>query len=518
MANFACFLALKPSFNVRAYTMRHFKDNVGFRFVVVALLLSGGLAFLTTVALARSPQRVRTGAPETQPPNEISSAPWFFSARSLQVNAGNRKAVAQFYRDNYVPHDKVHNGWSGSTTGCNPGKNSDAYDSATLQNLKYYRAMAGVPTDISFDEKYNRHARAAALMMEAKNDLSHGPGPDWPCYTDDGKKGAGSSNLCLGCVGPTAIDAYVQDSGVSGVGHRKWALHPRQRVLGNGSSKRANALYVFGDWRPEEEVAHIKKVAWPPEGFVPYRFGLDSGHPWSYTVFGSDEDLKNAKVSMTMNGTAVAVQQEEGRPDLLVWYPTGLPRATHENDYNRPKQDVSIQVEISNAVVDGKRTTLRYSVVFIDPAAVLAEENSEQVDGDTDNDSENNPDNVPDSETDDSEENQVAIDSTLNGPLLQAIYQGKVGPALDLLSRGADPNARYQDRWTALMYAAYFGHTKIVEDLLRRGADASVTLEGWDARAMAKSQGHDAIATILAKATNQSVQVPRTRGLSPPAP
>lgn len=480
--------------------------------VKATLLLCMTAALITTVTLAGSPESSADSsmgkAPDSQPPKEVSSASWFFSTRSLPLDSRNREAVARFHKENYISYGKVENQWSGNTSSCSPGKNSEAYDAATLQNLKYYRALAGVPTDVSFAEKYNRQARAAALMMEAKGDLSHSPDPNWPCYSDEGKQGAGSSNLCLGCVGPSAIDAYVQDAGVTGVGHRQWALHPRQRVLGNGSSKRAHALYVFGDWRPEEEVAHIKKVAWPPEGFVPYRFGLDSRYPWSYTVFGPEEDLNNAKVKMTMNGRAVALRQEPGRSDLLVWYPTGLSEATHQNDYNRPQKDVTVQVQISNAVIDGKKTTVQYSVTFIDPEAVSSEEGSEEEITDS------NIDNGPGEEN----ENQVQIDATLNTPLLQAIYRGNTKVALDLLSRGADPNARYQKRWTALMYAAYFGHSDIVLELLRRGADASVKLEGWDAHAMAKYQGHDSIAKIIADKTNVNASVPATRGFSLPAP
>ena len=53
-------------------------------------------------------------------------------------------------------------------------------------------------------------------------------------------------------------------------------------MLGNGSSRGAHALYVFGDWRTEEEVAHIESVAWPAAGYMPYQFGLKPDYPWSF--------------------------------------------------------------------------------------------------------------------------------------------------------------------------------------------------------------------------------------------
>ncbi|MCR9141612.1 MAG: ankyrin repeat domain-containing protein [bacterium] len=468
----------------------------GRRAALAALLI--GTVVSAGILAGPAASRLTNKAPGQRAPDGVQSV----AARSvgLKVNRASRRAVVKLFRDHYVPYGTVANAWTGNKRLCQVGNNSKAYDAATLKNLKYYRAMAGVSADVSFSEKYNQPARAAALIMEAKGDLSHGPPKSWPCYSAAGKKGAGSSNLCLGCVGPDAIDAYVRDSGVKGVGHRVWALHPRQKVLGNGSSKRAHALYVFGDWRSEEEVKNIKSVSWPPSGYVPYRFGFDSGYPWSFQRHQGKADHSAATVRMTRGGKPVSVRIEKGNRGILVWYPTGLPRATHKNEYNRPEKDVPIDVVVSNLKVDGKSISIRYQVTFIDPES----------DGDSDSDFYDHDDANP-----------VPIDPKLNPELLRKSYDGDAKAVRDLLRRGADPNARYRGAWTAMMYAAWFGHKDVVAALLDARADAGLKYKGWNAAGFAKHRKHDKIVQLIEIRTKERASVPAVRergGAIPIAP
>ncbi len=476
---------------------------------LAAVVLLGALS--ASLVAQPGDRASRTGeAPAGRAPDGVERvASRSVGSRGLSVDVSNRKAVARFYRDRYVPYGTVPNAWTGNKRLCRVGNNSKAYDAATLKNLKFYRAMAGVPADVSFSEKFNQPARAAALIMEAKGDLSHGPPKSWPCYSASGKKGAGSSNLCLGCVGPDAIDAYVRDSGVKGVGHRVWALHPRQKVLGTGSSKRAHALYVFGDWRSEAEVASIESVAWPPAGYVPYRFGLDSGYPWSFQHHQGKAKHGQARVKMTRGGKNIRVRVETGNNGILVWYPTGLPRATHKNEYNKPAKDLPIEVEITNLNIDGKNRSVRYTVTFIDPDAVL--------NGDDSGDSENG-----DGDTHDGDDSKpVTIDPALNPALLRKAYDGDANAVRDLLNRGADPNARYRGGWTSLMYAAWFGHKEVVAALLKAKADPALKYKGWDAAGFAQYRKHAAIARLLEKHSGERASVPAVRqrgGVLPIAP
>lgn len=417
-------------------------------------------------------------APKSRKPIAITKEET--KSRSTQIDILNRNAVVKFYKSNYIPYGKVKNSWTGNTKSCKIGSNSKEYDEATLQNLKYYRSMAGVPSDIRFEEKYNKFARAAALMMEAQNGLSHNPPVSWQCYSKEGREGAGSSNLCLGCVGPDAIDAYITDSGVIGVGHRIWALHPNQKAFGTGSTKRAHALYVFGEWRKSEESSQIKNVSWPPKGFVPYKFGYRPDYPWSYQAFGSGTNHKEAKVKMLINGRSIALDQESGDSGILVWYPRGLPKPNKENDYNKLTQDVSVDVEISNLLIEGKVQNIKYTVIFINP------ESEEFTTADT---------------------NSTQYNKEMSSSLLSSAYEGDNKKVLEALSKGADPNISHKG-WTALMYASYFGYEEIVVSLLKYKADVSIELNGWTALGLAESKKHTNIVNLLqAKTTNRSLPI-----------
>jgi ankyrin repeat protein len=61
-------------------------------------------------------------------------------------------------------------------------------------------------------------------------------------------------------------------------------------------------------------------------------------------------------------------------------------------------------------------------------------------------------------------------------PLMHAIHKNQKGSVIALLNAGADINGRSQDGSTALMMAAGYGYTDIVNLLLDRGADAHAQL------------------------------------------
>lgn len=448
--------------------------------LVLSLFACAGSVLADAPALGGIPQ----GAPERILPRSRDAG------SGLTIDRTNREAVIRAYQQYYRKYRTAVNGWTGSVNGCRVGSNSTSYDGATLELLRYFRAMAGVPSDVSFSDNYNKAAQAAALIMEAKGDLNHNPPANWPCYSEAGKKGASSSNLCLGCVGPSAIEAYVDDGNVKGVGHRRWALAPGQKVLGTGSSKRAHALYVFGDWRPEAEVAHIREVAWPPSGFVPMEFGMSPDYPWSYQRHDRGADLSNARMTLSQGGRAISVRIDSNDKSQVVVYPTGLPKPSRENNYNRTTaaNGYRVDVKIENARIDGKLQTVSYSVTFIDGETSVSEATEEET----------QPQNEP----------VIPADvELLSRKMLAACYEGNAPQTKDLLQRGANPNAQ-NNGWTGLMYAAYFGHRAVVDVLLTRNADPNIKMAGWTAAALARKRGHAEIADLLDGKT-------RDRGMPP---
>ena len=141
----------------------------------------------------------------------------------------NRDDALEQYRA-VVQDEQVDAGWTGSVDGCNVGEESQASLTATLDTVNTLRSFAGVGA-VTFDPTLNHRALSAALMMKAAGELSHTPGPDWPCYSFEGDAGAGQSNLFLGASGATAMVGYVDDSGIESLGHRRWLLDPGRRSV-----------------------------------------------------------------------------------------------------------------------------------------------------------------------------------------------------------------------------------------------------------------------------------------------
>ena len=124
-------------------------------------------------------------------PNELSGE---------TVDVSNKASVIAFYNAQYLASATSDSeiGWTGSVGGCQVGTTSAAYRAKVLQRINFFRAMAGVPSNVILNDESNSKAQAAALMMSAEGSLSHSPGIGWACYTADGASGAGSSNLYLG--------------------------------------------------------------------------------------------------------------------------------------------------------------------------------------------------------------------------------------------------------------------------------------------------------------------------------
>src|SRR6185295_1400074 len=101
------------------------------------------------------------------------------------VTMSNRESVRQLFYSAHEAGNGVAPGWTGSIDSCTPGTVTQAFRDATLARINYFRAMAGVPSNISFTAANNTKAQAAALIMSAQNDLSHEPPNNWACWSQD---------------------------------------------------------------------------------------------------------------------------------------------------------------------------------------------------------------------------------------------------------------------------------------------------------------------------------------------
>ncbi len=273
-----------------------------------------------------------------------------------------------FYRRFYAASEGVSSDWTGNVNSCFPGSVTAAFNRALLRRINYFRAMAGVPADIVFSDELNAKCQQAALMMVANNTFSHFPPPTWTCYGNDGAEAAGKSNLYYSTGGnPTPgliIDGYIRDPGQSNsaVGHRRWLLFPRQKVMGSGTAQAgdsANAVWVIGDFASGPQ----QRTAWPPEGYVPSQLIFER---WSFSF--PEADFSSATVEMTKQGQPVSLNVEYASDpssevgfigdNTIVWVPDVLAET--------PASDVTFSVAVRNVLVNGSPQDFEYEVTAID--------------------------------------------------------------------------------------------------------------------------------------------------------
>jgi serine/threonine-protein phosphatase 6 regulatory ankyrin repeat subunit B len=85
---------------------------------------------------------------------------------------------------------------------------------------------------------------------------------------------------------------------------------------------------------------------------------------------------------------------------------------------------------------------------------------------------------------------------------MEAAWDGDTDIAKTLIGAGADLNVKQSDGWTALMIAAFSGHTGTVKILLDENADVSAQDKGDGKTALrwAVDRGHTEIVNILKQA------------------
>jgi uncharacterized protein YkwD len=283
------------------------------------------------------------------------------------VDVGNREEVRAFYYRVHQASEGVPMGWTGDIGRCDAGTVSADYLAAVLARTNWFRAMAGVPSNVVFTEANNAKAQAAALMMTANKALDHQPPPTWACFTPAGLEGAQLSNLTLGSTGPQAVDNLVYDG--EELGHRRNMLDPRIATMGAGSvpggptQSSSLAQFVLTPKLPTRPPVRDEFVAWPPKGFVPYQ----TTYPlWSFSF--PDADFSAATVTMQRNGQPVAIKAHANATfsePAMIWHVESVPQGS---PWPRPVEDEVYTVTVGNVVVGGTARTFTYPVTVFDPA------------------------------------------------------------------------------------------------------------------------------------------------------
>jgi hypothetical protein len=280
----------------------------------------------------------------------------------------DRQYSRDLYHSVYLASTPAVN-WTGSYNPCNPGTTNAAFRAAILTRINYFREMAGIPKVVRMLDAYNQESQAAALIMSAEGDLSHDPPTNWPCWTQLGHDGAGSSNLYLGVYGPEAISGYIDDYGISSMGHRRWILYPQTQEMGTGdipsssSHWSSNSLHVFDDknmWGPRPTVRD-DFIAWPPPVYVPYQV------VYAYWTFSyPSADFSSTTITVTKGGSSLAITknaQENGYGEnTLVWKINSVSGA-----WPKPTADTVYTVTLKNVMVNSVAHNFSYQVTIFDP-------------------------------------------------------------------------------------------------------------------------------------------------------
>ncbi|MDR1799611.1 MAG: FG-GAP-like repeat-containing protein [Bifidobacteriaceae bacterium] len=296
-------------------------------------IFRSGLIVLTTAALAVTGLAgvAAQGAPEPAPePNPAGEAEPLAYA---PIDTSDKAAVRDAYVD-YLPTQSVPMGWTGDAATCDPGTVSAEAQAATFQALNYFRAMAGLPTQVTENTTASAIAQRTALMLYANNASNHYPPTTWLCWTNNGAFIASKANIYRGVPGAQAMAGYVADPGNdTTAGHRRWILSPAQQTMGSGSTVGSNVL-VWGDgqgsctsasctateWDPLESPtftnprglswSNPELVAWPPAGYFPYQLASMAYFGqivWSIATGTPAVGFASAAVTVTKNGEVLPV-------------------------------------------------------------------------------------------------------------------------------------------------------------------------------------------------------------------
>lgn len=236
-----------------------------------------------------------------------------------EVDTSSRSEVTLYYDTYYADAFSTTKSWSGSTGSCTAGSISQAYRDEVLQVFNFYRAMTGLPWDVTYDTVMDDSAQDLALMMDSNSRYSPYWGADefdnsrtcsasndyWSCYTQDGCESGIKSNLYWNTGEYSAgniVEAFISDQGnAATLGHRRWMLYPPLVEVGLGATDDYAALNVLGSWgtRP----ASPEWVAWPPAGYVPHQIVYDV---WSFSA-PTPAYFSAATVAVTKDGLTVPV-------------------------------------------------------------------------------------------------------------------------------------------------------------------------------------------------------------------
>ncbi|MBR1865344.1 MAG: leucine-rich repeat protein [Lachnospiraceae bacterium] len=222
------------------------------------------------------------------------------AATRNSVEVPSQEEIREYIRSSgaYLNQKVTYSENPSTTSPYSAGKlSNDTYDNA-LGMVKNIRYIAGLSTDIEWDDTYNERAQAASLVCAVNQALSHTPAQ--PVGMEDalynlGYSGASSSNIAMGysTLNSAILTGWMNDSDSSNrdrLGHRRWILNPAMKKTGFGMVGRYSAMHVIGGSVSTGNVT----VMWPAQQ-MPFEYFY--GGTWSVST-GNTETMEDISVKL----------------------------------------------------------------------------------------------------------------------------------------------------------------------------------------------------------------------------
>lgn len=290
----------------------------------------------------------------------------------------SRAEVLHLYQSLYHPEMSRFE-WNGSKENCDPGTLTREQKQLVVDRINFFRKVNGLVPVVENTQSSPR-AQAAALMMSTNGELSHSPTEDWTCYSEEGARGASTSNLGIldfhSFPEMPYVVSFMRDYGQSNYscGHRRWLLFTRLGKVGIGITSMAHALSVGEGTGVKGHVDDMPEfIAYPWKGFVPDALVF---RKWSFALpTGRRVDFSQARVEVrNETGKMLHVKMFPFRRLLdpcITWEVPDLFPGSEYISGGKSLKDIDgvgkvFHVRIRSVKVDGVLKEYRYSIQLIE--------------------------------------------------------------------------------------------------------------------------------------------------------
>src|SRR3569833_3127231 len=126
------------------------------------LVAFASLSLLTTASALVHAQQLG------EPPRAVVNQSQAVTKAATATPRLDRASVVALYHTLFLPAEGVVSGWTGNVAGCNAGTTTAAFKQAVVDRANYYRALAGLPSNLPvLNDSRSTDDQNAALVFSA---------------------------------------------------------------------------------------------------------------------------------------------------------------------------------------------------------------------------------------------------------------------------------------------------------------------------------------------------------------